>query len=77
MEALGPDILEATAYAQKMTPEEIEETINYLLDEVLSSSAVTADLWLTSRIEYSMGRILLVAHLTSDGLCDRTILFPF
>jgi len=60
MEALGPDILEATAYAQTMTPEEIEETIDYLLDEVLPPSVITVDLWLMSRIEYSMGRILLV-----------------
>ena len=49
------------AYAQTMTPEEIEETIDYLLNEVLSSSAVTADFSLTSRIEFSMGKILLVA----------------
>lgn len=35
MQALGPDLLEAIAYARAMTQEEIEETIDYLLDEVL------------------------------------------
>jgi len=42
MQALGPDLLEATAHAKTMTPDEIEETIDYLLNEVLSPSAVTA-----------------------------------
>ena len=36
MQVLGPDLLEAVAYAKTMTPEEIEETIDYLLNEVLS-----------------------------------------
>jgi len=40
MQVLGPDLLEATAHAKTMTPEEIEETIDYLLNEVLSSSVV-------------------------------------
>jgi len=40
MQALGPDLLEATAHANTMAPEEIEEIIDYLLNEVLSSSAV-------------------------------------
>ena len=43
MEALGPDILEAIAYAQTMTPEEVEETIDYLLNEVLWPAVNTAD----------------------------------
>jgi len=34
MQALEPDLLEATAHAKNMTPEEIEETIDYLLNEV-------------------------------------------
>lgn len=34
MQALGPDLLEATAHAKNMTPEEVEETIDYLLNEV-------------------------------------------
>lgn len=37
MQALGPDLLEATAYAKTMSPEEVEETIDYLLNEVISS----------------------------------------
>jgi len=61
MEVLGPDILEAVAYAETMSPEEIEETIDYLLKEVLSPPVVTVEFLLTSRIEYSMGKILLVA----------------
>lgn len=60
MQALGPDILEAVAYAQTMTPEEIEETIDHLLNEVLSSSVATAYFSLTPRIECSMGKILCV-----------------
>ena len=40
MQALGPDILEATAHAKTMTQEEIEETIDYLLNEVFSPSGV-------------------------------------
>ena len=52
MQALGPDSLET------VTPEEVEETIDYILNEVLSSSAVTTDHSLTSRIENSIGRIL-------------------
>ena len=43
MQAIGPDLLEATAHAKTMTPEETEETIDYLLNEVISSSAVVAD----------------------------------
>ena len=38
MQALRPDLLEAIAHAKKMAPEEIEETIDYLLNEVLSPS---------------------------------------
>ena len=34
IQALGPDLLEATTHAKNMTPEEIEETIDYLLNEV-------------------------------------------
>ena len=40
MQALGPDRLEAVAHARTMTPEEIEETIDYLLIEVASSPVV-------------------------------------
>jgi len=42
MQALGPDLLEAAAHAGTMTPEEIEETIDYLLNEVFSPSAAMA-----------------------------------
>jgi len=41
-----------------MTSEEIEETIDYILNEVLLSSAVTGTLH--SRHGYSMGKISLV-----------------
>ena len=37
MQALGQDLLEATAHAETMTPEEIEEMIDYLLNEVFYS----------------------------------------
>ena len=60
MQALGPDILEAAAHAKTMTQEEIEETIDYLLNEVLSPSAATADFLLTFWIRCSTGKILLV-----------------
>jgi len=43
MQALGKDLLEATTHAETMTTEEVEEMIDYLLNEVLSSSVVTAD----------------------------------
>jgi len=59
MQALGPDILEATAHARTMAPEEIEETIDYLLNEVLSFPVVTVDFSLTFWIR-STGKILLV-----------------
>ena len=44
LQAIGPDLLEAIAYAKKMTPEEIEETIDYILNEVLFPLVATADL---------------------------------
>jgi hypothetical protein len=44
MQALGPDLFEAAAHAKTMTPEEIEETIDYLLNEVLSFLVVIVDL---------------------------------
>jgi len=34
IQALGPDLLEAAAHAKNMTPGEVEETIDYLLNEV-------------------------------------------
>ena len=43
MQALGPDILEAAAHAKTMTPEEVEETIDYLLNEVISFPVVNSD----------------------------------
>jgi len=47
-----------------MTPEEIEEMIDYLLDEVFSSSVVIAHFLLTFWIKHSMEKILLaVAHI--------------
>jgi len=60
MEALGPDLLEATAHAKTMSPEEIEETIDYILNEVFSFAVVIADFPLMFLIERSMGRILSV-----------------
>ena len=60
MQALGPDILEAAAHARTMTQEEIEETIDYLLNEVLLPSVVTVEFLLTFRICCSTGKILLV-----------------
>ena len=59
MQALGPDILEATAHAKTMSPEEIEETIDYLLNEVPSFSRSGA-LSLTSWVYCSTGKIPLV-----------------
>jgi hypothetical protein len=38
MQALGPDLSEAISYAKTMGQEEIEETIDYLINEVLSPS---------------------------------------
>jgi len=43
MQALGPDLLEAIAYARTMTQEEIEGTIDYLLSEVFSPLIASAD----------------------------------
>ena len=60
MQAPGPDLLEATAHAKTMSPEEIEETIDYLLNEVLSTPVSIADSSLTFWIERSTGKILLV-----------------
>ena len=64
-----------------MTPEEIEETIDHILNEVLPSSVFTADFLLTPRNEYSMGKIQLVTtrHLvdsTIDPLCLPFQIFP-
>jgi len=53
MQALGPDILEAIAYARTMTQEEIEETIDYLLNEVLLPLVAIVDLSLMLWIERS------------------------
>ena len=47
MQALGKDLLEAIAHAKTMTTEEVEEMIDYLLNEVFPSSVVTADFSLT------------------------------
>jgi len=47
MEALGPDLLEAAAHAKTMSPEEVEETIDYLLNEVLSPRVVIGGFSLT------------------------------
>lgn len=44
MQALGPELLEATAHARTMSPEEVEETIDYLLNEVLSTSVANRGL---------------------------------
>ena len=64
MQALGQDLLEAIVHAKTMTPEEIEETIDYLLNEVFSPPVLIADFLLTFRMKYSMGKILLVvAHV--------------
>ena len=47
IQVLRPDLLEAAAHAKTMTPEEIEETIDYLLNEVLSRSVAIVDFSLT------------------------------
>ena len=60
MEALEPDLLEAAVYARTMSPEETEETIDHLLNEVLSSSVVIADFSLKFGTEHSTGMTLLV-----------------
>ena len=59
MQALAPDILEAIARVETMTPDEIEETIDYLLNEVFSSF-VAASFSLMFLIERSTGKIPLV-----------------
>ena len=43
MQALGPDILEATAYVRTMAQEEFEETIDYILNEVFSPLVTIVD----------------------------------
>lgn len=69
---LGADILEATTHAKAMTSEEIEETIDYILNEVFSSSVVAADCSLIFQAEHSMGTILSVIILHPAGLYDQT-----
>jgi len=44
MQVIGPDLLEATAHAKTMSPEDVEETIDYLLNEVLFQSLTTSSL---------------------------------
>jgi len=61
VEDLGSDVLGVTTHAEMMTPEEIEEMIDYILNEVLLFSVVIVNYSPTSRIEHSMGKILLVA----------------
>ena len=78
---LEPDILEDTEHIQTMTPEEIEETIDYIINEVLSSFVITTDFSLTYRIGYSMGETLLVTiwHLIGsvvDLHCLAFQIFP-
>ena len=43
MQAAEPDILEATVHARTMTPEEVEETVDYILNEVILLSIAIAD----------------------------------
>ena len=76
IQALAPDVLEAAAHAKMMTSEEIEETIDYLLNEVLSSSTVVVDSSLIFRIERSMGKILLVFTAPDESLRSNLIGFP-
>jgi len=57
MQALEPDLLEATAHAETMSPEEIEEMIDHILNEVLPPSVEIADFSLTLWIERSMREI--------------------
>lgn len=64
MQALGKDLLEAIAHAKTMTTEEVEEMIDYLLNEVFPSSVVTADFSLTFWVEHSMEKTpLAVTHI--------------
>ena len=60
MQALGPDLLEAIAHAKTMIPEEIEETIDYILSEVFSSPVATAEASLRFLTEHSTREILSV-----------------
>lgn len=75
IQALAPDVLEAAAHAKMMTSEEIEETIDYLLNEVLSSSTVVVDSSLIFRIERSIGKILLVFTAPDESLRSNLIGF--
>ena len=43
IQATEPDLQEATAHARSMTPDEVEETINYIINEVISLSITIAD----------------------------------
>ena len=77
MQALGPDLLEAVAHAKTMTPEEIEETIDYILDEVFLPPVVIAWYFLMLRTKRSTGKILLVVTSHPTGLRDKTSLSSF
>jgi hypothetical protein len=77
MQVLGPDLLEATAYARTMTQAEIEETIDYLLSEVLSPFVAIADLSLMFRTERSTRMILLAVTCVLTGLRDLTSMLSF
>lgn len=70
MQALEPDVLEATDHAKTMSPEEVEEIIDYILNEVFSFSLVTVDLLPISRFGYSMGKTLSAAtiHLVGSSI---------
>ena len=72
MQVVEPDLLEATAHARTMTPDEVEEGIDHIRNEVTPLSIAIVDFSFTFWIEHSIGMILFVfaCHLT--GIHDRT-----
>ena len=73
MQAIESDLLEATAHARTMTPDEVEEGIDHIRNEVISLSIAIADFSFTFWIEHSIGMILFVDICHMTGIHDRTI----
>lgn len=65
VQALAPDLSEAISYANTMTPEEVEETIDYLLKEVIPSSVIVTDFLFTFEFNTAWQRSCQ-QHPTSD-----------
>ena len=77
MQAVEPDLLEATAHARTMTPDEVEETVDHILNEVISLSITIADFSFTFGIEHSTGETLSVVTCHIMGIHDQTSTFSF